>query len=44
MPVAIAVRNTLRPMLGLRIRAIGSPSRIVAPASAPRMRMWPVDM
>ncbi len=44
MPVAIDVRNAFSPVLGLRMRAIGSPRRIVAPASAPRMRMFPVDM
>ncbi len=44
MPVAIDVRNAFSPMLGFLIRAIGRPSRIVAPAKAPRMRMFPVDM
>ena len=44
MPVAIDVRNAFSPVLGFLMRAIGSPRRIVAPASAPRTRMFPVDM
>ena len=43
MPVAIALSAAFKRMLGVDSRPSGSPSRIVAPAMAPRTRIWVED-
>jgi len=44
MPVATAFSETPTRWATFRMRAIGSPTKIVKPAIAPRMRVWAVLM
>src|SRR5207302_151855 len=43
-PVAVALRNALTCVGSPCIRPMGRPRKMVEPATAPRMRIWAVDI